>query len=279
MNRGKGYAKHMMRLLHYVLADPTLSQIFPPFPIDQWGAPPVIPQGLGRGIVSVLYSDVGAKFYEACGTAPGRDDGWTVKSPVGTIWKVPKRQDDVVANSGLKNIRWLTKEDQEQVWDEDALLIQKEIREVTSLSFSFLPNNGLANYLQAWSLFYSPTASASEGGIWGARIEEEGDRSNLAFATWCLDPGREGPGTMLITRLRATSEQFLILLDAAFEAARQFGLEQVEIWNLERSLVDIGRKLGGETSEREDHLSSLAWYGNGNKEEVEWWYNEKFSWC
>ncbi|KAG8759862.1 hypothetical protein FRC14_004823 [Serendipita sp. 396] len=274
-NRSRGYAKHMMRLLHYVLADPTLSQTFPSFPTDQWGTPPAIPEGFGKGIVSVLHSDVGEKFYRACGIGFGAGDGWTVRGPIGTIWKVPKQQ-VILMNSGLGNIRWLTKEDQEGVWDEDALLIQKEIGEATTPCFSFLPNNGVAESPQAWGLFYSPTES--EGDIWGARIEEQGDRSNLAFATWCLDPGREGPGTMLITRLRVTSEQFPILLDAAFEVARRFGLEQVEIWNLERSLVDIGRQLGGETSEREDCLSSFAWYGSGNKEEIKWRYNEKFCW-
>ncbi|KAG8823619.1 hypothetical protein FRC17_009283 [Serendipita sp. 399] len=269
-NRGKGYASHMMRLLHYILADPTLSQSFPAFPVEKWGAHPVVPPRFGKGILSVLYSDVGERFYRSCGVGTDGDNGWVVRDPIVAIWKVPSERRVDAASK----IEWLKKDDQDHVWQEDATLIRRELKDATSPSFSFLPDNGVAESLQARSYFYSPVVS--EGGVWGARL---GDDAGLAYATWCLDPGREGPGTMLITRLRATQDQFPTLLYAAFQAARQFGLEQVEIWNFDQALAAVGKDLGGETSRRGDHLSSLAWYGPGNRDEVTWRYNEKFCWC
>jgi hypothetical protein len=106
-----------------------------------------------------------------------------------------------------------------------------------------------------------------------------GDR-RLSFATWALDPGREGPQTLLITRLRCTQEEFPVLLNAAFRAARMFDLEQVEIWNLDPSLQQIGEGiLGGVTVERNDRLPSLACYGEIDEASVVWRYNEIFGLC
>lgn len=103
---------------------------------------------------------------------------------------------------------------------------------------------------------------------------------HLSFATCALDPGREGPQTLLITRLRCTLDEFPVLLNAAFQAARKFDLEQVEIWNLDPSLKQIGEEvLDGLTAARKDHLPSLAWYREIDEGSVVWRYNEKFCWC
>jgi hypothetical protein len=102
---------------------------------------------------------------------------------------------------------------------------------------------------------------------------------SLSFAMWAVNPLQEYPRTLVISRLRCDQEQFPLLLDAAYRAARLFNLEKVEIWNLEPSLSQIGAKLGGETAERHDHLSSFAWYGNGDEAGVVWKYNEFLFWC
>ncbi|OBZ77486.1 hypothetical protein A0H81_02372 [Grifola frondosa] len=71
-NRGKGYARHMMCLLHWVLAPRSVLPF--EFPAT-WGAPPdreiAARRGMGVAQFSVLYSDVGPDFYRACG--PERD--------------------------------------------------------------------------------------------------------------------------------------------------------------------------------------------------------------
>jgi hypothetical protein len=82
---GKGYAKHMMRLLHWVLARPDArASQFP----EAWGEAPASVEGFMNASVSVLYSDVGTDFYASCGFLPGTHDGWTVAPRAATSWKV-----------------------------------------------------------------------------------------------------------------------------------------------------------------------------------------------
>lgn len=270
-----------MRLLHYVLADQRSgSTHIPPFPIEKWGAPPFVPPGFGRGIGSALYSDVGPSFYKSCGIGLREDNGWIVNSPFSTIWPVPT--DLTPSEIGVE---WITEETEREVWKADAALIRDDVQTAPYACFSFLPDNGVAKFQQARSLFFSP--ESSKDGVWGVRIpQREGsdlESNPLSFATWCLDPGREGPQTLLITRLRCTETQFPAILTAAFQAARNFQLDQVEIWNLDGALSEIGAKMGGMTSARDDHLPCLAWYGLNNgyngEQEIKWLYNEKFCWC
>ncbi|WVQ77088.1 hypothetical protein IAR50_006771 [Cryptococcus sp. DSM 104548] len=76
-HRGRGYATHLIRLLHYILtSSPALdtyrpiSQVIPPFP-NSWGqSPPTISQELApyvpRAEGSILWSDVPMRVYERC---------------------------------------------------------------------------------------------------------------------------------------------------------------------------------------------------------------------
>jgi hypothetical protein len=286
-HRGKGYAKHMMRLLHYVLAGNTEATTLPAFPTGKWGSPPKIPAGFGKGIASALYSDIGPSFYKSCGKGLVTDNGWATHEPIGTIWIVP--QDGRDAHDVLpSSVEWITEEGQHMVWEEDASLIRDEISTSSTPSFAFLPDQGVATYHQNRSEFLSPERSSR--GVWGAKLLDRSDQTDerggamghrrLSFVTWALDPGGEGPQTLLITRLRCTQEEFPVLLNAAFRAARMFDLEQVEIWNLDPSLKQIGEGvLGGVTVERNDHLPSLAWYGEMDEARVVWRYNEYFCQC
>jgi hypothetical protein len=270
----------MMRLLHYVLADQRQGSIhISPFPVEKWGSPPAIPPGFGMGIASALYSDVGSLFYRICGIGLREDNGWVVDAPISTIWPVPAQQD-----TRDSEVEWLTEETEKEVWERDAGLIRNEIQQSNHNCISFLPDKGVAQCQQARSLFFTPQSDT--GAVWGVRVGgngSEADTRQLSFATWCLDPGREGPQTLVITRLRSTPAEFPIILSAAFQAARHFRLEQVEIWNPDANLHDAGLLLGGVTGERADHLPSLAWYGpkdeKGDAPTVEWRYNEKFCWC
>jgi len=186
------------------------------------------------------------------------------------------------------SMEWITKEEQHAILEEDASLIRREISTSSTPSFAFLPDQGVATYQQNRSEFLCP--EKSNRGVWGAKLLDRSDQTDerggamglrrLSFATWALDLGREGPQTLLITRLRCTQEEFTVLLNAAFRAARMFDLEQVEIWNLDASLRQIGEGvLGGVTVERNSYLPSLAWYGEVDEASVVWRYNEKFCWC
>jgi len=90
-HRKKGYATHLMRLLHYILA-PTDS--LPPFPAE-WGSPPLPEPGYRDARFSFLFSDVGDMFYAKC--SRGRDvPGWTPtrnRHPV-RVWTLGLHDED-----------------------------------------------------------------------------------------------------------------------------------------------------------------------------------------
>lgn len=276
-HREKGYAKHLMRLLHFVLGNPSL---LPPFPSEIWGPPPIIPSNrkdkYGQGVASGLYSDVGSKFYGLCG--PGIDKAanekaWIEHDPIGTIW--PADANDVTAD----DIEWIPSGSLEKMWDSDVETMKEEIHsspDNSKTTFTFLPNHGVAQFLFHRNKSAIPNHIDPEKLWWGAKLTADADGKGPYFATWSLDPDRNGPTTLILTRLRATPSNFGKLLASAQMAARVLALDQVEAWNLEPGLRAVAEELGGTMRRRSDHLPSLAWYGSGT---VEWEFNEKFCWC
>ena len=278
-HRRKGYASHLMRLLHFVLADPAL---LPPFPVASWGEPPTIPPNArfpyATAIASALYSDVGATFYRLCGPglatdAAASDRAWIVHDPFSTLWPVadPETLSD--------DVRWMPERALWDVWDRDAAAIRREIcgagddDDDDDEAFAFTPTDGVARFLLERSRYAIPPVAGEV--MWGAQIAMP---ACPHFATWALDPGRSGPSTLVITRLRASPSTLGKLLNAARKVAVDLGLEQIEVWNLDPGLQRCAEELGGRTARRggDDHLPSLAWYRGG---EVVWKFNEKFSWC
>src|ERR1700761_4810629 len=82
--RHKGYASHMMRLVHWAITPEEMlkSSLFP----KQWGTPPKRSPTLLSGLpvlFSVLYSDVGDTFYANCGPT-GVGGGWQPTNSVAT---------------------------------------------------------------------------------------------------------------------------------------------------------------------------------------------------
>jgi hypothetical protein len=88
--RGTGYGRHLMRLLHYVLAPP---EYLPPFPAE-WGAPPAV-QGFRDARFSVLYSALGERYYAECRKGAGTDSqlGWVRQKATLRTWTVPAQGD------------------------------------------------------------------------------------------------------------------------------------------------------------------------------------------
>jgi hypothetical protein len=270
-NRRKGYAQHMMRLLHYVLTDP---QNLPPFPIIEWGEPPQIPEGFGNAIASALHSDVG-HFYSACGPSTSSvptQQSWNVTDPYGTLWDVPSDIPEDVD----EHVEWVDDDkDLNSLWLEDEAVIHKEFaNEVKDKTlFSFLPARGVTAFQHRRSMFYAP--AASNGMKWGLRLRYT-DAKPLQFATWTIDPDHSPPTNLVITRLRSNATSFPKLLHAIFKFASDNRLKTIEVWNLDPQLAGPAMKFGGLTELRSVHLPALAWYGAG---EVEWRHNEKFCWC
>ena len=105
--RGHGYARQLLRLLHYVMA-PTSK--LPPFPAT-WGPPPSI-KGFGDASFSVLYSGVGDKYYASCKRGDGETSllGWERQHVTSRHWTVPQEpmegeadvQGDWIGSDGLQ---------------------------------------------------------------------------------------------------------------------------------------------------------------------------------
>ncbi|KAG1903332.1 uncharacterized protein F5891DRAFT_1127199 [Suillus fuscotomentosus] len=144
--RGRGYASHMMSLLHWVIA----SRVnLPKFP-EAWGAPPEQVAEASEGLFSCLYSDVGEDFYRSAGPG-GKEGGWETQGAVSTIW-------DVGAEEGDDNEwTWLTQEQLNGLWDRDAGRIKKELEKMLTSDTSYeverpaafvtcLPTNGVCGF-------------------------------------------------------------------------------------------------------------------------------------
>lgn len=274
-NRGKGYAKHMMRLLHWVLASPAFldPSAFP----KQWGTPPAL-QGNGR--FSVLYTDIGEAFYRS--SAPGEGtslgEGWIVRDAIETTWDVGPRRDVPEIGADWKN---LDEDGAAAIWKRDAELIKRDVvaaaakSDATPVLFSFTPDQGVPA-LQVRRLAYYGRLLTSAGlkplHSWGVVLESAGAADEIAFATYVIDTRT----TLVVSRLRATEAVFPSLLHKITDTARECGLVKVEVWNMPQNLVSLAEKLvGAKTADRASHLSAFKWYGEETPDSVTWLFNEK----
>ncbi len=276
-NRGKGYGTHMMCLLHWVLAP---RELLPSFP-EKWGLPPPVHPGCGDALFSALYSDIGDQFYRSAGPDEVTD-GWIVRDPKGTIWDVAKDLPllSSVSVPGL-DAHGLDEDACTALWSKDTELMKRYLSANSSKStlFTFLPDAGVGAFLIRRTMFFLPGWTAHKvPSKWGVKIsnagESEGNNDLPTFATFTIDILLP-PTTLVVTRLRATVETFPVLLASLLQAARESGVEKLEVWNLPKALEDIAHSLNGTTETRKEHLNAFKWYGPESSEEIEWLFNEK----
>lgn len=284
--RRKGYAAHMMRLLHWVLAP---HQLLPRFPHESWGPPPA--QTFGDASVSVLYSDIGG-FYERCGPTPDTP-GWTSTPRQSTIWTVDAKGE----LSQRTQVRWLDEHLVEDLLREDDSMITKELNVSSDPEprFTFLPGDSQVAFQIKRYLISLEDTEAEPPKVFGVSVPQaplqaldpgstgENEESGLksAFAVWTFEP-KPLPSRLIICRLRVTPETFPSILDAAHSAARKAGVQIIEAWNLPEELQKVVESTGGKIVEREDHWPCLAWYGINAvpgsidwRQTIKWTNNEK----
>ncbi|KAG8993837.1 hypothetical protein FRB94_010346 [Tulasnella sp. JGI-2019a] len=276
--RRNGYAGHMMRLLHHVLAPPLGLPRFP----KEWGDPPV--EYFGDAVLSCLYSDVG-EFYTKCGpTSESR--GWTIADKRSTIWKASQHTRDPPAPA-KDDVKLLDKRELNELLKKDEELLLKEIshpllphKPPSAKRFTFLPAHGPINF--QLKLFQTTTwprpakASTWPPTSYGAHLVNPFS-SNVIFATWTFEPS-PSPSRLIITRMRCDEISLGKLISAALDVAVNAGMDLVEVWGLPDELVDAATASGGRTFERDGHWPCIMWYGTAG-EDVEWMNNERFSWC
>ncbi|OSD08107.1 hypothetical protein PYCCODRAFT_386283 [Trametes coccinea BRFM310] len=302
--RGKGYARHMMRLVHWVLAP--RSALPAEFPAE-WGAPPDIDVlrvlGVANAQFSVLYSDVGHAFYQGCGPTPSGNDGWVVKGALETSRMLDASSaDDPGAPSAAApppppglNLQRLAEEDVLALYARDATWIKDDLSHFAGATsrtlFSFLPDGGVGAFVMRRVMDFAPGLRPVRPTVqWGLALLPQGardlqdalrrrpDAGPLPFVTWTLDI-RTSPRTLVVARLRADERTFPVLLERLLAAAREARVEKVEFWYLRPELRAVAEARGWATKERAEHLSAVRWYGEEKDDELEWVYNEKFCWC
>jgi len=275
--RGKGYAGHMMRLLHWFLAPRTaFATGFP----TAWGPPPDISHipGAGTAQFSALYSDIGKDFYRACGPSDQIGHGCNT-----TLVSTP-------SNDWL----WLKENDVKSVWEHDTEWMRSDVvaraAATGHTAFSFLPGAGVGAFtIQRSMSFTDGNVPVLPTDIWGVALLPNGPgnihdtlaqstETPLTYATWTLDV-RSSPRTLVVTRLRAAPQTLPRLLDRIVEAGRRDHIERLEIWGLPSGLQEAARAQGWTTEDRVEHLSAFKWYGPEPEEEIEWLFNERFCWC
>lgn len=291
--RGHGYASHMMRLLHWVLAP--RSALPSPFPAA-WGIPPGLPSGYGGDAqFSVLYSDIGKIFYRACGP-DGKETGWLERDSIATVLRVSDGLLEQDAEEAQQGARWtsLTESDVKLLYEREALRMKAQLAERAateldpdSVLFTFLPDEGVGLFqIQRVMTFGEDLQPLLPTSTWGTvllpkesstlaeALTGQGDEP-LVFATWTLGLFTT-PRTMVVTRISAERDTLVQVLRIIAAAAKREKVEKVEIWGLAEELRSVAEEVGWTTIERPEHLSAFKWYGPEEEEKVKWMFNEKF---
>ncbi|PIL27593.1 hypothetical protein GSI_10744 [Ganoderma sinense ZZ0214-1] len=314
-NRKKGYARHMMRLLHWVLA--RRSALPPTFP-KEWGTPPdqkmLQSAGVANAQFSVLYSDIGSEFYRSSGLDALSHNGWCVAGSTETSWTFdteaspssPPQSSDATTPS--HNVKHLTQDEVTALYDYDADWIRDDLsrpsatgsdasQALRATRFTFLPHKGVGGFnisrtvqfapdlqplmpLSRWGVVVLPQSVSTLPDAlasYGPDFEAKAAKA-LSFVSWTFDTGRKQK-TLVVTRLRADEDTFPLLLEEMKAVAREEKVRKIGFWYLHPQLRSIAEAKGWKTAEREDHLSAVKWYGDEREEELEWVYNEKFCWC
>ncbi|KAF8886729.1 hypothetical protein BD779DRAFT_1441401 [Infundibulicybe gibba] len=278
-NRGKGYAKHMTRLLHWVLA-PSSALAVEDFP-EEWGAPPPRAEQAGDAMFSALWSDVGRELYWTCGPM-GNTDGWTVSDAISTSFDLNKADLETNKPEGGPWL-WLDEAALLRAWDQDAERIGVEMKSEMlagdrKVSFSILPTEGVAAFHHRRNMFLVKRA-LPDAIHWGiikpSNVEGTTFTEKTVFASWMIEVRPPGPRTLLVTRLRANTEAFEGLIKTLKIFARNNGVEKIEVWNLPHDLRNSAETLGGHSYERDEHLPAFKWYGPEAASDLVWIFSER----
>lgn len=255
--RGKGYATHMMSLLHFAIANPRGIPLFP----SGWGSKPVAVEQ--PGIVSILYSDVGS-FYGRC--SPGEGTGWTITSPVTTEWAIDEKE----VISCPDKIELLSRDEAARTAAADATLFKRDLESKgpsPRIHFAFQPT-------EAWCRFqmtrydehplYVPPLPTT----WGVRMRFQGETH---FIVWEYEASPERKLTII--SIRATRETFPDLFTAVKYVCQTEKHLKIEAWGLGEELSSIAQSSGGRTYERSKSLPAMKWYGE--PDQAIWFGNHK----
>jgi hypothetical protein len=238
--------------------------------------------GRGREVVaSVLFSDIGKKFYAGVGWCP-----------------FPSRHVEfqLVVRKGEMEVKVLVAGDLKALCEEDEGISRKRLVEMKDgkTRVALIPNEESMLWFHEEE-YLAEKVYKKPAMVKGAISGEPGSRVWIIWDRFCHGPVgvSEARNTLYILRLvienqddekhGQQAEHLKAVLQVAQVEAVEWGLSAVELWNpnpmVERLIERTGlryRKVDREA----DNICSLLWYGDGkgNQDTLEWYGNDKFSW-
>ncbi|WWC66235.1 uncharacterized protein I206_100136 [Kwoniella pini CBS 10737] len=306
-HRKKGYATYLMKLLHYILLNPTSPgeppSHIPAFP-SEWGSPPPpVPdhliQHIPRPIASILWADIPISFYEKC----------TIGNKLGTGYNYFKSSNQACTFDLLHTEHQKTNTE----WD---IVYPKDIEEITRLlldsnkkmmndsddsakgSFTQDPSTpGALTYIATRASFVETRAEWAKEippdkyplGVRSKNVE--GENTIVLFALESFDLGRK----FLITEINnLRSEQvgsLLMKLDEINSDITGGRYSKAEFWGIDNDSIEwfdkfreeckgSGRNL--QTSIRSGvghHVLGVCNYTNPGEDALKMVDNQMWNWC
>jgi len=274
--RGKGYGNRMLREL-----GPTL---------NTWQVDEKIP-GREECVFSILYSDIGKKYYAKFGWLPFPSTHFFFPP-------APAPVTNGAATSGHTNgtetATRLESKDIEALCNLDEKYIRKELAQAKDgkTHVALVPDYQTMqwhhlreDFLTSRIFSKSPTTRGAIAGSPGNRVWAIWTRSfygpihkiesgnTLHFLRLVVEDENDLEGN--VERLRG-------IVTIAQKEAAEWQCVGVEMWNPTPAVKELVSKLGIEHNEierEEESIASLMWYDEGNGEDVVWVGNEKFGWC
>lgn len=317
-HRGHGYAGRMIEELGRALEH---WQVSTTDADDDNGPHPVNPDPRDgerpRALFSVLYSDIGKKFYAARGyrVFPSAHVSLPAAAAAAAVAEGDDRE-----KKGLEGVRMLRAEDLPALCaaDEEGLRRRLARRAAKGSSPSaaavvaLVPDLATIGWHHAREEFvaaelFGPSRKPPE--VKGALVQlpdgkdgsAAGSRRAWCYWTrvWSKENSAEDPNVLHILRLvvegededgeQGGNEEVVEAVAKLFRAtrreARDWGMREVWLWNpAEFAVTAAKRAMDGEgvkvVDREEESITSLRWYGAPEMEgKVEWICNEKYGWC
>lgn len=258
--RGRGYASRMLRELAPIL--------------KKWQV-----ESADQVPFSILYSDIGTKYYANLGWAPFPS----------THLAFPP-----AASMPSRNATPLTYPDLPALCAKDEEYLRKMLKTSTEdgkTQVALIPNYECMQWHHMREDFVTGKIFGKSPTIKGAISGEPGSRVWAIWTRAFYGPqGATSGNTLYILRLVFEDEsdtdenarKLKDILALAQAEAAEWQLNEVDVWNPSETLKALVARTGLTSRfvvRDVDSIASLMWYGEDSVESINWVANEKFGWC
>lgn len=248
-------------------------------------------RNLGNGIASILFSDVGYKFYEKCTIGLSRP-GWKVRLEENTelVWDIlPSDSSAAISSSSdATSWDWITEEQLPAVRSEITERVRGQLEKVGAEAHKSFwqcdPSSpGVLTWLATRGPWLGSVRPLSPPPLGVKMHNEDGTDTIVLFTAYNEHVG----GRLLVTHITNLRPEHLpSLLGMLDHAAKEAGRKQGWIWGLKEDdqLVRAWKEVPernvkvGSRKEMNGHLLGVAWYGP-EQEPAELIDRQIWHWC